>query len=245
VSNKETQHQGRVTAAGHLGAGRRIAASAAAVAALAAGLTGTTALLTTETASATACAPTTFVAAGSNCQLTGTLSLLAGTLTLASPASLTWAGTLNGFNLSIVDTVAADQQYTVSDGTGSGAGWHVTTAATTFTSGGNTLANSGTFSTTGSTTSASATSAPTAACAVASTCTLPTDTTTYPVAITTAASSPTPVTIYDDSANKGIGQIIIGGSSQADPVGWWLAVPATAVPGTYTSTVTMAVVSGP
>jgi hypothetical protein len=175
--------------------------------------------------------------------MTGTLTVTAGTLTLTSPASLTWAATLNGLDQSVVDVISGDQQYTVDDATGSGAGWHVTTSATTFTNGSHTLPDTGTFVTTGSVTSIAATTAPTATCAA--TCTLPTDSTTYPVAITTAASSPTPVTIYDTAAATGLGQVLIGGSAHTDPVGWWVKVPANASAGAYTSTITMTVVSAP
>jgi hypothetical protein len=71
---------------------------------------------------------------------------------------------------------------------------------------------------------------------------------TYPVAITTAATSPTPYTIYDTAASSGLGQVVIGGSTAANPVGWWLAIPADVYYGTggvYTSTVTLEVISGP
>jgi hypothetical protein len=98
----------------------------------------------------------------------------------------------------VVDTKAADQQYTVNDVTGSGVGWH-----TTFTNGTHTLPNSGTFVTNGITISVTDTSAPSAICTA--TCPLPTTSTTYPVAITTAASSPPPVTIYDTAAGTGLG----------------------------------------
>ncbi|SRR6266851_4741184 len=196
---------------------------------------------TSGTASATACGGA--VASGSNCTLTGTVTLTAGTLTLTSPSSLTWASTLTGLDQSVVDTVSGDQQYTVTDATGSGAGWHVTTSATTFTNGSHALPNSLTFVTTGSVTSITATSAPTASCS--GTCSLPSNSTTYPVAITTAASSPVPVTIYDTAAASGLGQIVIGGSTQPNPVGWWANIPANASAGSYTSVITMAVISGP
>ena len=75
-----------------------------------------------------------------------------------------------------------------------------------------------------------------------STCTLPSNTTTYPVLITTAASSPTATKIYDDAASSGLGQLTIG---NANLVGWWLNVPANAVSGTYTSTFTWQINSGP
>lgn len=187
----------------------------------------------------------TAVAAGTTCSLTGTVTLSAGTLTLTSPASLTWSGTETGTNQSLVDVVGADQALTVNDATGSGAGWHITTSATTFTSGTNTFPDPGTFVFTGSVSSVTATTAPTASCVVAGQCTLPTDTTTYPVAITTAATSPTPVTTYDASATTGLGQILIGGSTQPNPVGWWVNVPGSARAGTYTSTITMEIISGP
>jgi hypothetical protein len=63
------------------------------------------------------------------------------------------------------------------------------------------------------------------------------------VAITTAAATPTAVTIYDTSATSGLGSITVG--IGAAPVGWWLKVPASARAGTYTSTVTLEVISAP
>ena len=156
---------------------------------------------------------------------------------------MAWTATGNGLDQQLADTTTAHQSYLVNDATGSGAGWHVTVSATTFTTGTVTLANSGTFSTTGSTTSEAATTAPTAACSSGATCMLPTDVTTYPVAITTAASSPTAVDIYDTSASTGMGSITIGVG--ANPVGWWINVLAKTLAGTYTSTITLEVISGP
>jgi hypothetical protein len=65
------------------------------------------------------------------------------------------------------------------------------------------------------------------------------------VALTTATSSPTSYVIYDANAATGVGSIAIGGSGNAAPVGWWLNVPGNTTPGTYTSTITMAVVTAP
>jgi len=208
---------------------------------LASGLTAGSVALVAGPANATACG--TAIPAGTSCTMTGTVTLTAGSLTLLTSSSLSWATTLNGLNQSIVDGTSGDQQYTVNDATGSGAGWHVTTSATTFTNGSHTFPNTGTFVTTGSVSSIAATTAPTATCS--GSCTLPTDTTTYPVAITTAASSPTPSTIYDTAASTGLGQMIIGGSAQPNPVGWWVNVPASASSGSYTSTITMEIISGP
>ena len=204
-------------------------------------LTAGSVALMSGPADAAACG--TAVPAGSSCTMTGTVSLSAGALTLTSPASLSWTGTLNGLDQNIVDTTAGDQQYTVDDATGSGAGWHVTTSATTFTNGAHTFSNTGTFVTNGSVTSITATNAPTATCTA--TCTLPTNTTVYPVAITTATSSPTAAVIYDTAAGTGMGQMVIGGSTAANPVGWWVNVPSSASAGSYVSTITMAIVSGP
>jgi hypothetical protein len=208
---------------------------------LLAGGVGGPALLSAGTAQAVACG--TAIAAGTPCTLTGTLGVTAGTLTLTSPAALAWATTASGSDQQLVDPTTAHQSYLVNDASASALGWHVTVSATTFTTGTLTLPNAGTFVTTGSVTAEAATTAPTAACSSGSTCTLPTNTTTYPVAITTAASGPTPVNIYAANAATGIGSITIG--IGANPVGWWVNVPARTLAGTYLSTVTLQIISGP
>jgi len=175
---------------------------------------------------------------------TPSLTISTGTLSLTAPASFAWTILLSGALQSVVDLRPADQQFTVNDGTGSGAGWNIMVSATTFTNGANTLSNSGTFIANGSLTSPTAINAPTATCVTS--CTLPTNSVSgYPVAITTAASSPTPVKVYGAMAGTGLGAIVIGGSTATNPLGWWLTVPATALSGTYTSTVTVSVASGP
>ena len=185
---------------------------------------------------------------------TGTAGISAGTLAMTPPSSLSWSTTLNGADQNLVDPTAADQGFQVNDSTGSGAGWHVTAAATTFTS----TSASGTaaygatlptnsFSVTGSVTSNVATTAPSVACVSGSTCVVPTPSTSvvYPVAITTAASSPVAATIYSAEASSGMGNIQLGGSTATDPVGYWLGVPADTLAATYASTITINVVSGP
>ena len=166
-----------------------------------------------------------------------------GPLTLTSPSSLTWAVTGSGVNQSVADAVAGDQQFTVSDGTAPGVGWHITVSATTFTNGTHALPNAGAMNFTGSLTSSLAITAPTATCV--GSCTLPTNTTNYPVLITTAVSSPTIYTTYDTSAATGRGVMTIGGSTAANPIGWWVQVPASTYAGTYTTTVSLAIISGP
>ena len=131
-------------------ASRRRAGAVVAGAVLSAGMLAEgSSVVTPGTADAATCG------VGANCTITGTLTVTAGSLILTSPTSLTWAATLSGTDQSKVDLVPADQQYTVNDATGSGAGWHVTTAATTFTNGTHTLPDLGTFVTNGSTTSIS------------------------------------------------------------------------------------------
>jgi hypothetical protein len=60
----------------------------------------------------------------------------------------------------------------------------------------------------------------------------------YPLTISTTA-----VKIYDALVNTGLGSITIG--IGANPVGWWVNIPANAKPGSYLSTITLGVVSGP
>src|ERR1700722_7844956 len=198
---------------------RRVAPVAGACALLAGGI-GACALAGAGTAQAAACPGTPVAAAGAGTD-TGTLTFTGGVLTMLPPPALTWAGTNNGLDQELVDATTGQQSYAVDDATGSGAGWNVTVSATTFTSTTSpaTLPDALTFSTNGSITSAVATAAPTAACSAGATCILPTDTTVYPVAVTTAATSPTPFKIYDTSAGTGLGSITIGRPGAA-PVGW-------------------------
>jgi hypothetical protein len=188
---------------------------------------------------------------GTPCSITGTLTLGSGTLSLTTPNTLTWGATLNGLDLHLVDTITTDQTYVVNDATGNGAGWHVTVSATTFTktaAPAATLADTGTFSTDGSITSPTIAGYPTAACSTgAPTCVLPLHTsapTTFPVAITTAPTTPTAFVIYDADAGSGEGSINIGAPGAA-PVGWWLNVPSATPAGVYTSAILMAVTSAP
>jgi hypothetical protein len=173
-----------------------------------------------------------------SCTITGTLDLTGGALGIEAPATLSCAATLNGLDQEVADTT--DTAYTTVDPTGTGAGWTVTAAATTFTATSSTLPDSGTLVTNGSTTSEADTTPPGSACASGSTCTAPVLTgVTFPVAITTAATGPTPTAIYD--ADTGSGE----GSNVISPAAWWVNILSDATPGTYTSTITLAITSGP
>jgi alpha-tubulin suppressor-like RCC1 family protein len=162
-------------------------------------------------------------------------------LSLISPTSLAWNITGNGADQSVVDPAPADQRLTV-DSTATGADWHITVSATPFSGAGHALPGTGVISFTGSTTSLTS-SAPSATCD--GPCVLPANTMTYPVSISTAASAPPVYLVYDASAGTGEGQLTLGGSSTAHPIGWWVQVPASVYSGVYTTTLTLTAVSGP
>jgi hypothetical protein len=207
-------------------------------------LAGLPVLLGAGNAQAAACG--TPFQAGTPCTLTGTLTLISGSLTLTAPDQMEWSGQVTGVDQHLVDVVPDEQDYLINDATGTGPGWHVLLSATTFkTTGTAVLPNTGSFSTNGSLTSVTSTAAPTASCSPGSTCALPSNLTTYPVAITTAATSPPSVDIYESNTGTGEGSIVIGGAAAANPVGWWLTLPSNILFGSYTSTITMSVVAGP
>jgi len=226
---------------------RSIPARAAAVALIAGG--GLAAPTFFASAASAADAPCTATAAGgtattaSSCDTTGTLTLQGGALSGTFPAALAWTGSITGTDQQIVD--ATDTTIGVDDLTGSGAGWHLTAYASTFTTGGTTvhkLADTGTLKVNGSLTNDQSTSGPGAACAGSDACTVPTpNLSSYPVKITTAASptAENAVSIYSAKNDTGIGK------TKITNLGWWIHVPANAYAGTYTSTITVAVVSAP
>jgi hypothetical protein len=219
-----------------------------AASALLAGGTGAALLFAGGTADAAACAGAT--TAGTACTIAGSLDLTAGSLTLTAPPALGWGHAITGLDQSLSDETTADQTYQVVDGTGTGPAWSVQVAATQFTSAGTgtpTLADTGTFSTNGSTIGtgglATDASAPTAVCATGSTCTAPVSSTTYPVLVTTGPAV-TPIDIFNAAALSSAGTINIG-SATGNLVGWWLNVPADTVQGTYTSTVSLQIITAP
>ncbi len=166
------------------------------------------------------------VLAASASATTATATLSAGTLGFinSTPGSVSFAGTLTGVDQSLSTTQAFD----VGDATGSGAGWNITATSTTFTSGGHTLA-------TGATT---VQTAPTDACDSGVTCTLATNGTTYPYSLPAAATAPTATKLVDTAAGTGMGD-------QTVTPTWKLSVPGNTLAGTYTSTWTLSLVSGP
>jgi hypothetical protein len=116
---------------------------------------------------------------------------------------------------------------TPNDMTGGGAGWNVQATSTTFTAG------------TGKSLPTTATQV-TGASAVASTgnCSLPTNSVSYPVTVPAATTAPTPVKVYRSAVATGGGPLTLNLTLQ-------LAIPANTKVGSYASTVTFSIASGP
>jgi hypothetical protein len=150
-----------------------------------------------------------------------------GSLTITVPATVTFPGlTLNGSD----QTTSTMIQLTADDETsvlGSSPGWNITATSTTLTN-----ANSQTLSTTATKiTAASATAGP-------GNCRLPTNSVSYPITLPAAATPPTAVKVFNAAANTGAGPTLVTLTSQ-------IAVPANSYKGTYTSTWTITIASGP
>jgi len=147
-----------------------------------------------------------------------------GSLSFTSPATTSFGNlTLNGYNQSLSTNYAV----TVTDNTGSSAGWNLSGTSTTFTNGtGQTLPTTATTVTTGS------------AASVAGTCLLPTNSIGYPVTLPAAATAPAAVKLHNAAANTGLGPSTV-------TLAFGLAVPANAYAGTYSSTWTLTLASGP
>jgi hypothetical protein len=147
---------------------------------------------------------------------TATVSGTAG-ISLSLPSNPTLSDTLDGTD----QTVSYAPVLGVTDARGLGSGWNLTIAATTFSDGaGHTLAPGSVASVT-------------SACKSGSTCTAATNSVTYPLTIGSTASK-----FFNSAANTGLGRFDVTPTIN-------VAVPGNAYAGTYTSTVTLAAVSGP
>ena len=143
-----------------------------------------------------------------------------GCLSIAQPTSVAFPGqTLDGLN----HTVTATGAFDVVDNTG-GNGWNDTATGTAFVSGGHTLAANAT----------SVMSAPTVSCDGGYTCTLPTNSVSYPYTLPTGTATK----IFNAAAASGQGH-------ETATVTFTLSLPANAYAGSYASTWTFSVVSGP
>jgi putative surface cell wall-binding protein len=162
----------------------------------------------------------------------------------ALAASATATGTLTGSTLSLstsatpsfsanLDLGDSTPTYTVpltiQDTRGTGAGWNATITSTQFTTGGATPSTLAT--------NASSLTGVTSVCA-SGTCTNPTNAVAYPVAVPAGSTPPTAVKFFNAAANTGMGKF-----TNTPTIG--VFVPQNSVAGTYTSTLTISIVSGP
>jgi hypothetical protein len=150
-----------------------------------------------------------------------------GSLTLAAPASSSFPSvTLNGTDKTATGSIVL----TPDDESGTGSswnGWNITGTSSTFSDGAGHI-----LPTTAASISAATRSAPTGNCA------LPTNSITYPVTLPAGSTPPTAVKLYNAAANTGEGPTNVTLTTK-------LAVGANTYKGTYTSTWTFAIVSGP
>jgi hypothetical protein len=112
------------------------------------------------------------------------------------------------------------------DQTNSGSGWNISGTSTTFTTGAHTLAATATQVTGGSVAAAS------------QNCSLPTSSIAYPVTLPAAATAPAAVKLYNAAVNTGAGPSTV-------TLTFVLALPAATYTGTYNSTWTFTIGSGP
>jgi hypothetical protein len=151
-----------------------------------------------------------------NLTTTATVTGTAG-ISLTNSATATVTDTLDGTD----QTVNYAPLLGIVDARGLGSGWNLTVSATTFSDGsGHTLAQ-GTVASVAS------------ACHAGSTCTAATNAIGYPLAIGTTAAK-----FFNAAVNTGLGKVDVTPTIN-------IAIPGNAYAGTYTSTVTLAAVSGP
>jgi hypothetical protein len=165
--------------------------------------------------------PTNALAA--NATATGTVA--GSTLSLSTAAAPTFSANLNAGDSTPTYTVPL----TIQDTRGTGAGWNATITSTQFTTGGGTPSTLAT--------NASTLTGVVSAC-TSGTCTNPTNAITYPVAVPAGATAPTAVKFFNAAANTGMGKF-----TNTPTVG--VFVPQSSIAGTYTSTLTISIVSGP
>jgi hypothetical protein len=160
--------------------------------------------------------------AGASTNATATIG--AGTLNVVVPNTVSFSATLNGSDQTATSPLAIDVQ----DATGSGTGWNLTATSTQFTTGTYTLSDSAT----------TVQNAPTDACDAGATCTAASNSISYPYSLPAGSTAPSATKLYDAASASGLGD-------QTVTPTFGVAIPANTYAGTYTSTWTVSVVSGP
>jgi hypothetical protein len=148
------------------------------------------------------------------------------TLSVSTAAAPTFSANLNSGDQTKTYTVPL----TVNDtrtGASAGLGWNATVTSTQFVSGAHTLPAT-----------ASTITAVSSSCDNGGLCTNPTNSVTYPVAVPAGAGPPTAVKFFNAAATTGIGTFTV-----TPTVG--VAVPQNSFTGSYATTLTISIVSGP
>jgi putative surface cell wall-binding protein len=165
------------------------------------------------------------IAAMADSSTGATIAVTGGSLSESGPTSVSATPvTLSGSD----QTTSYSLGLTVIDPRGTGGGWNLTITSTTFTTGTHSL----------STMASNINAVPVVACTSGSTCTSPTNGITYPLGVPAAATAPTGVKFFDAAANTGMGSFSI------TPI-ITVSIPANTFAGSYSSTVSVAIVVGP
>ena len=162
-------------------------------------------------------------ALGATATATGTLS--GSTLSLTTSATPSFTADLDSGDSTPTYTVPL----TIQDTRGTGAGWNATITSTQFKTGGGSPSTLPTNSST--------LTGVTSVCA-SGTCTNPTNAITYPIAVPAGPTAPTAVKFFNAAAATGMGKF-----TNTPTIG--VFVPQSSIAGTYTSTLTISIVSGP
>jgi hypothetical protein len=155
--------------------------------------------------------------------VTGTITGGAA-LSVTSSATPSFSLTLNGTD----QTQTYALPFTAVDPRGTGAGWNLSITSTQFSSGAHTLPAT-----------ASVISNLTSGCSSGSTCTGPTNSVSWSgLAIPAASVAPAPVKFFNAAANSGLGSVDFNMTVS-------VTVPANTYAGSYSSTVTLSMITGP
>lgn len=166
------------------------------------------------------------ITAGILTSLFAAMALPAGagaTLSLSTSAAPTFSNNLDAGDQTQPFTAALTAKDT---STGSSPGWHLTITSTTLTAGTHTLPTTATKITSVSSGCASGT------------CVNPVNSVAVPVTVPAASTAPAAVSFFDAAANSGQGTFTVTPTFD-------VTVPQNSFAGTYKSTLTFAIVSGP
>ena len=148
------------------------------------------------------------------------------TLSVSTTAAPTFSANLNSGDQTKTYTVPLSINDTRT-GESAGLGWNATVTSTQFTAGSHTLPAT-----------ASSVTAVSDSCLNGGLCTTPTNSVTYPALVPAGTTPPTAVKFFNAAANTGIGTFTV-----TPTVG--VTVPQNSYTGSYTSTLTISIVSGP